>query len=256
MRRKAAIICSALVGGMLLGQSATAADVVSSLGAGIGMGPDYEGSDNYTLVPLLYGQIGWGNGQYVALEGNQLRWNMGNNQIEFGPLLQYRPKRGNVDDNRVDDLQNIDAAAEAGMFITGRSGPWSATAEFAADISDTYNGYLITLIGRYQTQTTDELTTTFKISSTYASGNYMETYFQIDNGNRHGSSLHNYKADRGQLKDIGLAMVNDYRINRNWSIMGNIGYKYLLGDAADSPIVERAGSEGQFYLGAMGVYHF
>jgi len=237
-------------------QTATAADFVSSLGAGVGLAPDYEGSDDYTAVPLLFGRIGWGDGKYVALQGNQLRWNLGDNTIEFGPLLQYRRDRDDVDNKQVDRLDDVDAAVEAGLFLTGRSGPWSATLEFATDISDTYNGYIITLGGKYQTNITESLKTTYGLSTTYASGNYMETYFQIDNGNRGTSTLPNYTADRGQLKDVGLSMAADYRINKSWSVLGNLGYKYLMGDAADSPIVDDEGSKSQLFIGAMGIYHF
>ena len=255
MEKKTKILFSSLAAGLFLCQAAVAADYKTSVGLGVGMAPDYEGSEDYTAVPLLFARVGWGDGDYVMLKGTQLKWNLLNDQIEFGPLLQYRGERDDVDNDRVDAMKDIDAAVEAGFFLTGRSGPWSATLEFAADVSDTYDGFLITLGGNYRQTISDDFKMTYGVSTTYASDNYMETYFQVDAGNRGTSTLPNYNADGG-FKDVGLNVAADYSFNAKWSVVGNLGYKYLLGDAADSPIVDDEGSEGQFFLGAMGVYRF
>jgi len=254
--RRATLIISSAIGSLLLCQSAIAAENNAALGLGIGMVPDYEGSEDYKAVPLLYGRYGYGEGSYVMLKGNQLKWNLFNDRIEFGPLLQYRMERDDVDNDQVDDMKDIDAAVEAGFFLTGRSGPYSATLEFASDISDTYNGYLITIGGDYQHHFSEVFKMTFGISTTYASGNYMETYFAVDAGNRGTSTLPDYSADDNEFKDVGFDMSADYRFNDRWSMVGNLGYKILLGDAADSPIVDDEGSKGQLFLGLMGVYRF
>lgn len=255
MGKKASILVSSLAAGLLLCQTATAADIKTSLGLGVGMAPDYEGSEDYTAVPLVFARVGWGDGDYVMLKGTQLRWNLMDDQFEIGPLVQYRMERDDVDNNQVDAMKDIDDAVEAGFFVTGRSGPWSATLEFAADVSDTHDGFLITLGGDYKQTISDAFKITYGLSTTYASDDYMETYFQVDAGNRGTSTLPNYDADGG-IKDISLNVAADYRFNDKWSLVGNVGYKHLLGDAADSPIVDDEGSEGQLFIGAMGVYRF
>lgn len=256
MKKTTKTLFAIFAGSLLICQSAAAAGSQVALGLGVGLAPDYEGSEDYTGVPLLFAKIAWEDGGYVAFKGNQLKWNLLNDKIEFGPLLQYRPERSDVDNDQVDRMEDVDAAAEAGFFVTGNFGPWSTTLEFAADISGEHDGYLVTLGGDYKTHFTEQLKMTFGASTTYASDNYMETYFQIDDSNRGTSTLPNYSADDAELKDIGVRMVADYTINPKWSVSGNVGYKYLLGDAADSPIVDDEGSDGQFFLGVMGVYHF
>lgn len=255
MEKKTAIIFSSLAGGLLLCQAALAADYTTSLGLGVGMAPDYEGSEDYTAVPLVLARIGWGDGDYVMLKGTQLKWNLWNDQIEFGPLLQYRMGRDDVENNQIDAMDEIDAATEAGFFVTGRSGPWSATFDFAADVSGEHDGYLVTLGGSYRQTVSEIFKITYGISTTYASDNYMDTYFSVDVSNRGTSTLTSYTADGG-FKDVGLNVAADYEFSEKWSIVGNLGYKYLMGDAADSPIVDDEGSDGQLFLGAMGVYRF
>ena len=255
MRKKATVVLASLVGSLMICQGSYGADYKTSLGLGVGMAPDYEGSEDYTAVPLVFARVGWGDGDYVMLKGTQLKWNLWNDQIEFGPLLQYRMERDDVDNDQVDAMEKIDDAVEAGFFVTGRSGPWSATLDFAADISGEHDGYLVTLGGNYQQDFSEMFKVTYGLSTTYASDKYMSTYFSVKPGNRGTSTLPNYKAEKG-FKDIGVNVAADYKFNEKWSVVGNLGYSYLVGDAADSPIVDDEGSEGQFFLGAMGVYRF
>lgn len=255
MRRTLTLVFSSLTCSLLIGQAALAADYKASLGLGVGMAPDYEGSEDYTAVPLVFARVGWDDGDYVMLKGTQLKWNLWNDQLEFGPLLQYRAERDDVDNDQVDAMDDIDDAIEAGFFVTGRMGPWSATLDFAADTSGAYNGYFVSLGGNYQQTVSEIFKITYGVFTTYASDNYMDTYFSVDLSNRGTSTLPSYTADGG-FKDVGLNVAADYAFTDKWSIVGNFGYKYLVGDAADSPIVDDEGSEGQLFLGAMGVYRF
>ena len=47
-----------------------------------------------------------------------------------------------------------------------------------------------------------------------------------------------------------------YSINAKWDVMGMMGYTSLLGDAKDSPVVDVAGSDGQFSAGLLAIYNF
>lgn len=253
MKKTNTILTMVLAGGLFTCQPAIAN---TSLGLGVGMAPDYEGSSDYQAVPMLYGRYNYGDGKYLLLQGTQLRWNLLSENIQFGPLVQYHPERDDVDNNRVDKMKKVDAAIEAGLFVTGKFGPWALNLDFAADVSDEYNGYLVTLGGAYQAKISEDLRMTFNVYTTYADGNYMEEYFQVDPGNRGSSTLPYYSADSAEFKDVGLRVVTVYDITDSWSAMGNFGYKKLVGDASDSPLVDDEGDENQLFVGAMGVYHF
>ena len=72
----------------------------------------------------------------------------------------------------------------------------------------------------------------------------MSDYFGVSTVQAGSSAagLGAFDADAG-FKDIHVQLSADYDINNRWSIMGGVGYKRLIGDAADSPIVE---TEDQF----------
>lgn len=256
MKKSISMLAITLIGGLSICQSALAADSKMSLGLGAAMVPDYEGSEDYTAAPLLYARYSYGEGSYVQFHGTELKWNFLNRDVEFGPLLQYRQERDDVDNNQVDDMDKVDAALAGGFFVTGRVDQFSATLKFATDISGEDTGYTVYLGGDYLAKISDELKMTFGVSTTYASSDYMDIYFGVNNGNKGSSTLSNYDAGGGEFKDIGVHLITNYAFNANWSVVGNINYKRLVGDAADSPLVDDEGSKDQFIVGAMCVYTF
>jgi outer membrane protein len=95
----------------------------------------------------------------------------------------------------------------------------------------------------------------FNLSATYASGRYNATYFGIDANNAARSGFSTYDADGG-IKDIGFSVNAAYQWDEHWGITGMIGVTQLVGDAADSPIVDDAGSATQGFA-ALGIsYRF
>ena len=65
----------------------------------------------------------------------------------------------------------------------------------------------------------------------------MSAYFGVDSKNSLKSGIKAYDADSG-FKDFGITVPLRYNASDHWSIMGVVGYKKLIGDASDSPIVE------------------
>ena len=55
---------------------------------------------------------------------------------------------------------------------------------------------------------------------------------------------------------MGLEFGAEYAWSDRITLYGDAGYRRLVGDAADSPIVKRAGSENQFTAGLGLTYRF
>jgi outer membrane scaffolding protein for murein synthesis (MipA/OmpV family) len=95
----------------------------------------------------------------------------------------------------------------------------------------------------------------------YASDDYMETYFGVNAENSVRSNLpgHDalpeYKADAG-IRDVGLLAVLQYNLNNNWGLSGLLKYSCLIGDAADSPLVDDIGDPNQLMTGLLVNYSF
>jgi outer membrane scaffolding protein for murein synthesis (MipA/OmpV family) len=84
----------------------------------------------------------------------------------------------------------------------------------------------------------------FNASATWADSRYNETYFGIDANNAIRSGFDTYDA-KGGIKDVGVSVNVTYMWTENWGVTGVLGVTQLVGDAADSPIVEDAGSATQ-----------
>ena len=249
-----------LVSLILVGMPAVsfAADITYSVGAGAGMAPDYEGSDDSEGVPLPYFSAQWENGRYVKLDGAALKANLlASDTWSLGPLLQYRGKRDDdVDNNAVSRMREIDAAIEAGAFLGYKFANWDFGIQMATDVSDEHDGMLATA-GTGYTFKTDRMSTRIGVSLTYADDDYMDTYFSVDadNASASRSGLPIYKAESG-LKDIGVNVMLLYNMTGNWDIRGGLSYIALLGDAEDSPIVDIEGESGQVKASIIVIYNF
>ena len=255
MRKVKVVIVFCLLAVLALAPYALAEGFKTSLGLGIGWAPDYEGSDDYEAVPIPFAKVTWGEGGYVLLNGNSLRVNFFNDSFQFGPILQYRKSRAAVDDNRVKRMNKIDAATEAGAFVAFKFDSLLLGVDAVADISDEYNGYLITLRGAYIATIDQGLKLTASLSTTYADNDYMNTYFQVDSKNINSSSLSYFDAD-ACFKDVSLGLNGDMALTSNWSLRATGVYKKLLDDAKDSPLVDDVGDDNQFFLGLTAIYNF
>ena len=88
-------------------------------GLAIGFAPDYFGSDEYTagIAPSLRLQLGKGE-RYFRLLATEASLNVLNSPVwSFGPLLNYRFGRSDVDDPVVSGMTDIDGTFEAGLFL-------------------------------------------------------------------------------------------------------------------------------------------
>jgi outer membrane protein len=229
-------------------------DWQATVGLGAAVVPDYEGSNDYQGVPFPFFRVHWRSGYSVELEGLTLRANLVRSAMwKFGPVIRYRMGREDVEDSAVDKMRDIDDSTEAGAFLKVIVDNWDARVEAVADVSDGHDGYLIGFYTGYSVPIDKSLRMTFGASATYADDDYMDTYFSIDENNSIRSGLDTYKADGG-FKDVGATLSALYNMSKNWGIMSVVGYKRLLNDAKDSPIVDKRGSADQWIAGALVTY--
>ncbi len=238
----------------LIAPGVQAADV--SVGGGIGIAPDYEGSSDYQAVPVPFADIKFGNGMYVKLLGLNLRANLiPSDMWRLGPMYNYRPERDNVDNNAVDDMKEVSDANELGIFGGFEYNNWFVFLEFLGDTGNAYEGWYSRLKGGYNWMINNSWALSIGASTTYADDDYMQTYFGVSAGDSARSGLAQYDADSG-IKDVGINLAVNWIITQSWSAKGITSYTQLVGDADDgSPVVDE-GSEGQFFGAALVVYSF
>lgn len=255
-------IALAALGFAALAAVSPARAVDLTLGLGAGYAPDYEGSDDYAAVPLwnIRADNLYDPETFVQILGPQLRSNfLPNPHFHVGVAGRYVPDYDNVDNNQVQDLKSTDAALLLGPslgydFVAGRETDAALELDVMYDVAHS-NGGVVVPRGRVAWQATDALGVDMRLSTTWASDDYMGNFFSINAQDAARSGLQQYNADAG-FKDVGLTGSLSYRFAGSWSATAIASYARMLGDAADSPVVDDVGNENQLSLGALVNYRF
>ncbi len=230
-----------------------------NIGGGLGLAPDYEGSDDYELVPLPAAEAYFDNGMYIELLGLNLRANLmpesWDSWLKLGPVYNYSPSRSDVDNSQVDDMKNVSDASELGGFLKLVYKRWHANIEYMVDTGDAHDGEYAEFSGGYTWPFSDAWTFSFGGFITWADTDYHETYFGVTPEDSIRSGLDTYDPDDG-IKDLGLNLGANWRFASNWNLRGLFRLTQLVGDADDdSPVVDE-GSETQLFTGLLILYSF
>lgn len=235
-------------------------DWAVSAGVGAQYKPDYEGSDDYTIdpVPMLsitYRDIVFLRGATLGANALTIKGPGPNDRLRIGPLVRYRGGRDQDDNDALRGLGNVDTSVEVGGFVRYSVARWSLGLTAAQDVAGGHEGMLVEASGGYAMPLAKDLHANFGVSTTWASDDYMRSFFGISAAQAARSGRAQYDAGAG-IKDVGLSLGIEYDLTEHWGIGGSLGYKRLLGDAADSPIVAQDGSSNQFSTGLLLKYRF
>lgn len=249
------ILSICLVAGMVTGVQAGE----YAVGGGFAIAPDYEGSSDYTAVPVPFGVATFDNGMYIRLEALYLRANLIPKSwvgwLEAGPVYEYRPSRSKVDNAQVDAMKNVSDANELGLFVGFNYNNWYARLEYLQDTGNAHDGWYSKLKGGYNLIIDPQWRLLISGRATYANEDYMSTYFGVTAADSLISGLSPYNADSG-LKDIGVELRLNWNFWGNWNALGIVDYTRLVNDADESSPVTNEGSANQFLGGLVVLYSF
>lgn len=231
------------------------------IGGGVGVVPDYVGSDDYEAAVFPAFRYNFGHNRNIILRANYLTANVLDNEtLHFGPALRYRLGRDSVDDDAVDSMKDIDDTIEAGAFVSGN---WiinndprnraSLSADALWDVGGEYSGFVASVSGRYWMPVSKKFDFMIGGDVDYGDDNFMTTYFSVDAADSARSGLSTYTAEEG-ITSFSVLPALVYHINDDWHLGGGVKYKRLTGDAEDSPVVDDRGDKNQF-LGALALIY-
>src|SRR5690242_21457882 len=229
----------------------TASGLQISLGIGAAYLPDYEGSNDYKPTPLWSLRVGnlYGPETYVSLVGTTLRSNLvPSEHWRLGFTAHFVKDYDDVEDDKVKNISSTEKALLVGGtvgydFLAGLRQDLALEFDGLADALHG-NGYTLTPRLRFRTPVSEKLLFEASASGTYASGDYMENFFGVTPGDAKRSGLHVYDANSG-FKDVAFSASLTYALTEHWSLTGLGSFERLLGDAADSPIVDHRGAKDQ-----------
>lgn len=235
------------------------ADIRTSFG--VGFAPDFEGSEDYDPIPILSVRAEFENFR-VELNGLNggvdvspfKRW-------EFGPAFSFRFGRDDdVDNDVVAMLREIDEAFEIGFFVGYRLSPKlldrdliAVRVTFLHDVTSVHEGFLVAAGATYSFQALQMLRVGIGPTISFANEDYFDTFFSVDANNAARSGLPTFDADGG-LRDLGFNSTVTFFATRRWSVTWFLAYRRLVGDAADTPIVDFEGNPNQITSGLTASY--
>ena len=172
--------------------------------------------------------------------------------FDAGPILRYNFGRNgsNIGNPQIKALPDIDGGIELGGYAQ-LNFPVGGFKTFVAPRISVVQGVSGGASGTVVegslglTRLQDDWVFGARVSATYANDTYMNAQFGV--GAASPSGLAAFNASAG-IKDVGVSVFANYKINDRVSATGVAGYKRLTGDAANSPIVTVAGNKNQAFL--------
>jgi outer membrane protein len=231
------------------------------IAVGPGIIPDYDGANSYRIIPFAVATVQRG-GFSFELRGLGGRADLiPNDRIAVGPAFNIRLPRHH-DGSAVDLLDHIDTAVEAGGFVGARlggngqgQGRVSIDLTALADVSGVHDGFVASLGIAYAAARAERFLLTLDAQATYGSAGYQRTYLGITPEESRRSGLAAYRPG-ASLHDVAAGATFGYQFNTRWGLLARVSYSYLVGDAADSPIVREEGSRHQGLAGLALSYRF
>ncbi len=253
---------STLAAPAALAQPAADGGVSGSVSLGGLLVPDYEGSDDYEPAPYAAFSLSY-QGYSIESRGLGLQADLiPDPHWAAGPLVNYNGGRDDVEDEVVDRLRDVDESVELGGYVEYRmpaglveGDGLSFSVSLRQDVAGGHDGFIGEGSVGYSVPVNDRLRLTGAVSSSVVSDDYSEAFFSVDAANAAASGLPVYNAEGG-VKDVGLTLVTSYSFSESWGVDALANYTRLVGDAADSPIVDQQGSADQFVVGLSLRYDF
>lgn len=233
--------------------------------------PDYEGADGYKLIPAVAvrGRVGgmdfWSSGTKLYLDVfGQPASGM---DFDAGPIIGVRLNRsGKIRDDVVDDLPELDMAIEVGAFggmsFHGLTNPYdslSMRVDYLTDVGGAHKSSLITPSVSFSTPLSRTLYVSASASAEWAGDGYADYYYSVSPADSLASGLAVYEADGGFKEwKLGLTAVSAFSgdLTHGWGVFASGSYARLVGDFADSPLVDDRGSASQWMAAAGITYTF
>jgi outer membrane protein len=220
-----------------------------NIGLGGGVSPDYEGSNDYDFGFGPNISASWRD--TIFYKGKSLGANLiRNKNLKAGLIASRAAKRKEDDNDKLEGLGDVDSGIEVGGFVSYKNKPWRFKTEARQEVESGHEGALVELsVGTDLPFAKPRVFV--ELATTWASDDYMESFFGVDSQQSADSGLRKYNAEAG-FKDVNISISAGYPITNRWRIAAMVEYKRLLGDAADSPIVD---DKNQFVAGLGFSYH-
>jgi outer membrane scaffolding protein for murein synthesis (MipA/OmpV family) len=214
------------------------------------VGPSYPGSDEFSFIgypSLSFRRAGTVERFGAPDDGLSFSF-LEESAFRFGVVGRFVGGRYLQDNPELFGLEKIDWAVEPGVFVEywpvdflraraeirrGFNGHEGFVADFGLDAVQRFGAFTVSIGPRLALGDSEFTRTYFGVTPIEAALNGQVTPYNPSGG----------------ITSVGATGAISYNWSEQWSTTAFVTYKHLVGDAADSPIVKRFGSENQIGAG-------
>jgi outer membrane protein len=222
----------------LLCSNAQADDLQWRISAGPGLLtlPKYPGASDSDVFPIVDIDLAYGP-LFLNSRNGLGAYLLDSGQRQAGVSLWFRRGRDRGDSDRVARLEAIDAAPAAHAFFTESFGSMAVSASVTQTLAE---GGGVTGDGSVAWRFQPYATTRMQLGLRASVGDprYMRTWFGITPARARAAGTEEYQVEPGLAAVGGFAAVS-HELSPDWVLTAYAGCDVLVGDAADSPVVER-----------------
>lgn len=225
-----------------------------------GLAPDYPGSDGYRLIPAPY--VHGSYREIVFVRGPQLGVNalrLGSRRegfgFQLGPIAALDPGRDTGANDAIDRLDDVGLGVEVGGFAELAYLFAALRLEARREVAGGHGGFVVDLLGEFALPVTGWLRVDLEVGARWANAEYTAAYFGVTPAQAAFTGLAAHDPGAG-VTSVNVMLGASYFLTESWVLRFQSAYGRLLGDAADSSIVDDEGSPNQFFVGLGGAYRF
>jgi outer membrane scaffolding protein for murein synthesis (MipA/OmpV family) len=221
-----------------------------SLGGGVNVTPRYSGSDENRVTTALVLDYSMHNGFFVSTTRG-IGYGNSTGKLDYSTALSYRAGRKDhdVDSDSLsdgsDDLRgmgDVKGSAIGALGLGYKVTDWlHLQLQAEVPFSQRDNGAALHFGIISPLYSSSENTVTMALTSSWGTGNYMQTYYGVSSSQSAASGFSQYDAGSG-IYAYSLNMDWTHKFNQDWSVVAATGFTQLAGDARNSPIVQRKAS--------------
>lgn len=211
-----------------------------TIGVGLGIFPKYEGSDDYRALPVPV--INYESGNFfisprAGLPSMGLKTNLSEDWA-VGAFVGMHLGRKSRRSSHLKGMDNIDFHGIAGLYTEWKPGPFSIGAAYYQALHGGYGG-TAELRGSYLAWQGGSDTISLGVGTQWSNSDSMKTHFGVRQRESAASNgrLRAYSPSAG-FKSVSVYGTWHRHLGSQWSMATTLGFKSLVGDAEDSPIVQ------------------
>ncbi|MGE0768860.1 MAG: MipA/OmpV family protein [Hyphomicrobiaceae bacterium] len=222
----------------------------ASIGAMAIVAPKYEGSSDFRVIgaPFIAPSFSRGEG-WIDVQGvDDVRLRLfRHGSFEAGPLAGWRFGREQEDGPLLSGLGDVDGGLVVGGYMAYRLGVLKPYLSYHHQVTGNATSGVLRLGSEATFQLSRNVELIGTAGASYADDNYMQAYFAITPQQAVASTagLAIYDASAG-FKDVFVGTTAKIALSELWTLRLSARYARLIGEAADSPLVE---SENQWTAG-------